>query len=377
VSPVPPTLESKQENEIDSEGNGKDNQLATTTPLETAVNLDPKSSPLVETIPRDSRSSLTQRFRRQLTIPLSNRATGRGKKQHQSEELPILPPQSFNENDVVVIQGDAASSTTGSNRSHGTTTVSSPSISDYSSVSDNHHQQLSQVADAVDTGSYAFSLDGAGTNDDTTGGGWTSSTGSPTSHNHSSNDDETMSGPSAAYDQTIGHADKNDQNVAINDQKHRHSSLSPPPPIASVTLSALASSAVLKDTNTKVVGDRAKNETETNHSKLPSAPLRVEDSDQVLFQHQERMLQRVVYAPAGKLGIIIDTTIEGPIVHKIFPKSPLYGSIFVGDIIIGIDEIDTRAMSANSISDVMVQTANKPRKLTVISEDINMGIKKT
>jgi hypothetical protein len=92
-----------------------------------------------------------------------------------------------------------------------------------------------------------------------------------------------------------------------------------------------------------------------------------------LFTNPKNMVSRAVVAPAGKLGIVIDTTIEGPVVHKVFTNSPLEGKIFVGDIIVAIDDVDTRAMSAASISDLMVRTANKPRKLSVLSAD-DIGI---
>ena len=54
----------------------------------------------------------------------------------------------------------------------------------------------------------------------------------------------------------------------------------------------------------------------------------------------------VVEAPQGPLGIIIDTTPEGPMVHAIKPTSQLLGSIAPGDIIVGLDSVDTRQMTA-------------------------------
>ena len=74
-----------------------------------------------------------------------------------------------------------------------------------------------------------------------------------------------------------------------------------------------------------------------------------------------------VLAPPGKLGIVIDTTIEGPVVHKVNPGSALEGSLKSGDIIVAIDDVDTRAMTASAITALMVQTANQRRKLTVVN----------
>ena len=74
---------------------------------------------------------------------------------------------------------------------------------------------------------------------------------------------------------------------------------------------------------------------------------------------------RVVIAPPGKLGIIIDTTIEGPVVHKINNGSPMTGKLLPGEIIIAIDEVDCRALSAAAITQLMIKTTGRDRKLTI------------
>jgi len=53
-------------------------------------------------------------------------------------------------------------------------------------------------------------------------------------------------------------------------------------------------------------------------------------------------ISRECFAPPGKLGIVIDTTPEGPVIHKVNPGSPLEGIVWPGDIIIAIDDVDTR-----------------------------------
>ena len=74
---------------------------------------------------------------------------------------------------------------------------------------------------------------------------------------------------------------------------------------------------------------------------------------------------KIVMAPPGKLGIVIDATVHGPVVHFVNPDSALHGKIEPGDIIVAIDEVDTRALSASGITALMVQTADQHRKLTV------------
>lgn len=95
-----------------------------------------------------------------------------------------------------------------------------------------------------------------------------------------------------------------------------------------------------------------------------------EMSSHAMSSLRQNMVSRTVIAPPGKLGIVIDTTLEGPVVHKINPQSPLEGLLFAGDIIVGIDDVDTRAMSASAITALMVRTANTRRKLHVLSEDV-------
>lgn len=77
---------------------------------------------------------------------------------------------------------------------------------------------------------------------------------------------------------------------------------------------------------------------------------------------------RECFAPPGRLGIVIDTTVEGPVIHKVNPGSPLEGIVWPGDIIVAIDDTDTRALSANEITTLMAKNMNQRRKLTILSE---------
>lgn len=72
-----------------------------------------------------------------------------------------------------------------------------------------------------------------------------------------------------------------------------------------------------------------------------------------------------VQAPAGKLGIVIDTAKYGPIVHEIKAESPLQGMIIKGDRIIAIDDIDTTRLSATKVTKIMAGKCDVQRKLTI------------
>jgi hypothetical protein len=77
--------------------------------------------------------------------------------------------------------------------------------------------------------------------------------------------------------------------------------------------------------------------------------------------------KRECIAPAGKLGVVIDTTKYGPVVHQVKPGSPLENVLFAGDRIIFIDDVDTRGMTASAVTKLMAKKMDQPRKIIVIS----------
>jgi C-terminal processing protease CtpA/Prc len=76
----------------------------------------------------------------------------------------------------------------------------------------------------------------------------------------------------------------------------------------------------------------------------------------------------VVYAPAGRLGIVLDSPDkEGPIVYVIKENSPLFEAIDVGDRLIAVDEVDVRQMSPTKVSKLIGKRSSNPmRKLTLL-----------
>lgn len=79
-------------------------------------------------------------------------------------------------------------------------------------------------------------------------------------------------------------------------------------------------------------------------------------------------VQRDVMTPAGKLGLMVANTAGfGPAVHTIKEGSPMEGLIFVNDIIIAINGIDTREWKAEQVTKLMKETVEHERKITVLS----------
>jgi hypothetical protein len=73
-----------------------------------------------------------------------------------------------------------------------------------------------------------------------------------------------------------------------------------------------------------------------------------------------------VFAPPGPLGIIIDTTEEGPMIHSLKPTSQLLGLVDPGDLIVGLDGVDTRNMTAATFTRLMAKRSQGERKITLL-----------
>jgi hypothetical protein len=77
-----------------------------------------------------------------------------------------------------------------------------------------------------------------------------------------------------------------------------------------------------------------------------------------------------VYAPSGPLGIVVDTSKDGPVIHSMKASSPLLGLVGSGDLIVGLDGIDTRSMTAATLTRLMAKRSNQhERKLTLLATD--------
>ena len=77
-----------------------------------------------------------------------------------------------------------------------------------------------------------------------------------------------------------------------------------------------------------------------------------------------------VYAPSGPIGIVVDTSKDGPSVHSLKSTSPMLGLITAGDLIIALDNEDTRGLSAAELTRLMAKKSRqRERKITLYSVD--------
>jgi PDZ domain len=77
--------------------------------------------------------------------------------------------------------------------------------------------------------------------------------------------------------------------------------------------------------------------------------------------------QFVIYAPAGKLGLVVDNRDDGPpVIHSIKEDSVLIDQIQVGDRLVGVDDVDVRTLSPVRVSKLISNRSTNPlRKLTL------------
>ena len=75
-----------------------------------------------------------------------------------------------------------------------------------------------------------------------------------------------------------------------------------------------------------------------------------------------------IFAPPGKLGVVIDTPDDGaPVVHAVKDSSVIADKIHVGDKLVAVDDEDVRSMTAIKVSKLISRkSANPTRKLSIV-----------
>lgn len=88
-----------------------------------------------------------------------------------------------------------------------------------------------------------------------------------------------------------------------------------------------------------------------------------DNSFEAMYGEEEQI---VVIAPAGKLGMVIDTPSGGiPVVHAIKESSVLFNQIRIGDRLISVDDQDTSTLSAIRVSQMISARASNPQRVMV------------
>mmetsp|Transcript_14731 Transcript_14731/g.22005 ORF Transcript_14731/g.22005 Transcript_14731/m.22005 type:complete len:699 (-) Transcript_14731:31-2127(-) len=96
-----------------------------------------------------------------------------------------------------------------------------------------------------------------------------------------------------------------------------------------------------------------------------------DNSFEQMYGEEERI---EVVAPPGKLGVVIDTPLNGsPIVHAIKESSVLADRVRIGDQLISVDGEDTREMTAIRVSKLISSKATNPRRYMVFLRSGSVG----
>lgn len=91
-----------------------------------------------------------------------------------------------------------------------------------------------------------------------------------------------------------------------------------------------------------------------------------DDADYAKAKFKEEILH--IFAPPGKLGVVIDTPDDGaPLVHAVKDSSVVFDKVKVGDKLVAVDDEDVRTLTAIKVSKLISRkSANPSRKLTVL-----------
>jgi C-terminal processing protease CtpA/Prc len=77
-----------------------------------------------------------------------------------------------------------------------------------------------------------------------------------------------------------------------------------------------------------------------------------------------------VTVPAGKLGVVVDASEEGPLVQEVYPTSALKGRIHPGDRILSINGIVTKGMPRTALAALMATGTESVRTFTILSPEL-------
>lgn len=104
-------------------------------------------------------------------------------------------------------------------------------------------------------------------------------------------------------------------------------------------------------------------------------PFRLPDTNPEYKIVSEAREVKQIVAPPGKLGVVVDTSPnDGPAyVSSIRDDSPLLGRIFLGDLVIAVDDLDVQMLVADEVSKILLaKSANARRTISVLRKIENI-----
>lgn len=100
------------------------------------------------------------------------------------------------------------------------------------------------------------------------------------------------------------------------------------------------------------------------------APLGANSNDMPIYLDEVEAGIYDVFAPPGPLGIVVDTTEKGCVVHSLRKTSSMQGLISPGDLIIALDDVNVQDMDASALTKLMAKKSQQAeRKFTLVAAE--------
>eukprot|EP00980_Cylindrotheca_fusiformis_P011191 scaffold2563_cov124-Cylindrotheca_fusiformis.AAC.22 len=134
-----------------------------------------------------------------------------------------------------------------------------------------------------------------------------------------------------------------------------------------------AASSVVSDGVASSTFDPAAHERALSKMRRNTASLGATGNDMPLYYEdgEEDSVQSGVYdvfAPPGPIGVVVDTTENGCVVHSLRKTSSMQGLMNPGDLIIALDDVDVQSLDASELTKLMAQKSQQTeRKFTLIA----------
>ena len=85
--------------------------------------------------------------------------------------------------------------------------------------------------------------------------------------------------------------------------------------------------------------------------------------------NDEAVVCRDCFVPPGALGIILHSTAQGPVVHSVKETSRLRTHVTPGDVVIAVDDVETKHSPAEEVMQMLMARRGLSRKITVLSSN--------
>lgn len=82
-----------------------------------------------------------------------------------------------------------------------------------------------------------------------------------------------------------------------------------------------------------------------------------------IIKHVQRL-----EVPPGKIGLGLKSTLEGPAIISVKEDGPLAKTVEIGDIIVAIDNFETKTMTAPEVRAILMYSTDKTREIAVETE---------